>query len=155
MIMPAGGGQKSRRICCSGDMVGHHAQPRRHQKSGQFLVRTQHKKYRSELTEMKHTAIPPRARLTRLQLGSLQIYMPKSGHIMVRTRALKFRSNLMPTATVVSALTGGYGGTRRHFRGPEKADSFRCAPMSEKRVKISEKIGACQEIWNYARSEEF
>jgi hypothetical protein len=46
-------------------MVGHHAQPHRRQKSGQFSVRTEDKKYRSKLTEMKDSAMSLRGPLAR------------------------------------------------------------------------------------------
>jgi hypothetical protein len=84
-------------------MVDHHAQPRRHQKSGQFSVRTQHKKYRSKFMEMKTSEMPPRTHLARPQLGLLQFSIPKSGHILVRTLGLKFDSHHTLTTPVVSA----------------------------------------------------
>lgn len=107
MMMPAGGGQNSRRICCSGDTAGRHAQPRRHQKSGQFSVRTRDKKYRSTLRETKDSVMPRRAHQARPRLGSPQSRMSKSGHILVRTPPLKFASHHTLTAPILSAQKGG------------------------------------------------
>ena len=124
MMIPARGGQNSRRICCSGDMVGHHAQPRRHQKSGQISVRTPDKKHRPKLIETKDSAPPPRAHLARLQLGSLQSRISKSGHILVRTPALKFPSNHTFAAPVASAWTGVLWGHQKAFGELRKSGQF-------------------------------
>jgi hypothetical protein len=72
-------------------MAGHHAQPHHDQKSGQFLVRTQNKKHRSELTERQTPAMLLGTHLAQARRGLLPSAVRKSGHILVRTHVRKKR----------------------------------------------------------------
>ena len=56
-VTPLGGAQNSKRIRCSGDMVGHDAKPYNDQKSGQFLVRTEESKFLQKLAEFGNQRI--------------------------------------------------------------------------------------------------